>query len=138
MGYILCSKNINASHICPPKRIPLLKQRNLNSWSSGKHWLLTCNSHIKCTIVMKTWNDPTVTHILPGMGPILLKIHFQHFCQKLNFYQGFMWNRLGQNVRNDRGIISCFHKISDFESLIDILQVKVHDFPRTSIFIFSV
>ena len=27
MGYIVYSKNINASHICPPKRNQLLKQR---------------------------------------------------------------------------------------------------------------
>ena len=26
-----------------------------------------------------------------------------------------MGNRLGQNVHNDRGIISCFHKNSDFD-----------------------
>ena len=43
------------------------------------------------------------------------KIHFQHFCQKLNFYRGFTGNRLGQNDRNDRGIISGFHKNSDFD-----------------------
>ena len=30
MGYILYSKNINASHICPPKRNKLFKQRNEN------------------------------------------------------------------------------------------------------------
>ena len=40
---------------------------------------------------------------------------FQHFCQKLNFYRGFTGNRLGQNDRNDRGIISGFHKNSDFD-----------------------
>ena len=31
MGYILYSKNINASHICPPKRNKLFKQRKWKS-----------------------------------------------------------------------------------------------------------
>ena len=39
----------------------------------------------------------------------------QHFCQKLNFDYGFMGNHLGQNDRNDRGIISGFHQNSDFD-----------------------
>jgi hypothetical protein len=43
------------------------------------------------------------------------KIHFQHFCQKLNFYRGFTGNRLGQNDRNDRGIISDFYEKCDFD-----------------------
>ena len=43
------------------------------------------------------------------------KSGFQLFRQKLNFYDGFRGNRLGQNVRNDRGIISGFHKNSDFD-----------------------
>jgi hypothetical protein len=30
MGYILYSKNINALHICPPKRNKLFKQTNEN------------------------------------------------------------------------------------------------------------
>ena len=30
MGYILYSKNINASHICPPKRINCLNRENEN------------------------------------------------------------------------------------------------------------
>ena len=30
MGYILYSKNTNASHICPPNRNRLFKQRNEN------------------------------------------------------------------------------------------------------------
>ena len=43
------------------------------------------------------------------------KNRFQHFRQKLNFYLGFTGNRLGQNDRNDRGIISGFHQNSDFD-----------------------
>ena len=38
------------------------------------------------------------------------KIAFQHLGQKLNSYRGFAGNRLGQNDRNDRGIISVFYK----------------------------
>ena len=30
MGYIVYSKNINASHICPPKRNQLLNEENEN------------------------------------------------------------------------------------------------------------
>jgi hypothetical protein len=33
----------------------------------------------------------------------------------MNFYRGFGGNHLGQNVRNDCGIISGFHKNSDFD-----------------------
>ena len=43
------------------------------------------------------------------------KIENQHFCQKLNFRYGFIGNRVGQNVRNDRGIIPGVHKIHDFD-----------------------
>ncbi len=43
------------------------------------------------------------------------KIRVHHFCQTLDFYHGFGRNRLGQNVHNDREIISCFHQNSDFD-----------------------
>ena len=43
------------------------------------------------------------------------KVTSRHFCQKLNFYRGFKRNRLGQNVRNDRGIVSDFYKKCDFD-----------------------
>ena len=39
MGYILYSKHINASHICPSKRNQLFKQRKWKSRFSGKHGL---------------------------------------------------------------------------------------------------
>ena len=39
MGYILYSKNINASHICPPKRNILFEQRKWKSYFLGKYWL---------------------------------------------------------------------------------------------------
>ena len=39
MGYILCSKKINASHICPPERNKLFKQRKCKCVLSGKHGL---------------------------------------------------------------------------------------------------
>ena len=47
---------------------------------------------------------------------IFFKNGFQHFCQKLNFNNGFTGNRLGQNVRNHRGMISDFHDTCDFDS----------------------
>ena len=43
------------------------------------------------------------------------KYGFQHFCQKTTCYHEFRGNRLGQNDRNDRGIISGFHGNSDFD-----------------------
>ena len=39
MGYILYSKEINASDICPPKRNKLFRQRQEKSWFWGKHGL---------------------------------------------------------------------------------------------------
>ena len=36
---ILYSKHVNASHICPPKRNQLFKQRKWELRFSGKHWL---------------------------------------------------------------------------------------------------
>ena len=56
----------------------------------------------------------------------------QHFCQTLNFYSGFAGNRLGQNVRNDRGILSDLHKRNHC-----VLHWKVNMFSKTSISIFS-
>ena len=44
------------------------------------------------------------------------KTDFYISVKSLNLYYGFMENRLGQNVRNDRGIISGFHQKSDFDS----------------------
>jgi hypothetical protein len=40
------------------------------------------------------------------------------FVKKLYFYNGFERNRLGQNVRNDRGIILGFHQKSDFDPCV--------------------
>ena len=39
MGYILYSKNISASRICPPERNKWFKQKKWKSWFSGKHGL---------------------------------------------------------------------------------------------------
>ena len=38
-SYMLYSKEINTSHICPPKRNKLFQQRKWKSGFSGKHWL---------------------------------------------------------------------------------------------------
>ena len=57
-----------------------------------------------------------VENILPEMGPILLgKLAFNTFIKNQNFYRGFMGNRLGQNDRNDRGIISGVRQKIDFD-----------------------
>lgn len=55
---------------------------------------------------------------------------FQHFCQALTFYHG---NHLGQNVRNERRIISYFYIKCQCT-----LQVKVLSFLKILIFILSV
>ena len=39
MGYILYSKNMNASNICLPERNKLSERRKWKSWFSGKHTL---------------------------------------------------------------------------------------------------
>ena len=39
----------------------------------------------------------------------------QHFCPKPNIYYGFKGNCLGQNVHNDRGIISGFREKCHFD-----------------------
>ena len=55
----------------------------------------------------------------------------QHVCQKSNFYYGFKGSRLGQNVRNDRGIISHFHKKHDFDTRFtnqSLCFAENHDF----------
>ena len=45
---------------------------------------------------VKPWNIAAeITHIFS-------KIESQHFCQNLNFYDGFKGNCLEQNVRNDQ------------------------------------
>ena len=79
MGYILYSKHINASHICPSKRNQLFKQRKWKSRFSGKHKLYPANYISKLFCLMKTWNDPTViTVILPQAIPHkpIIKVEF--------------------------------------------------------------
>ena len=40
---------------------------------------------------------------------------FIFICKNLHFHNGVGRNRLGQNVRIDRGVISGFHHKSDFD-----------------------
>ena len=54
-------------------------------------------------------------------------MQFDQFYQKLNFYNGFRGNHLGQNVRNDCGIISCFHINIDFDMCF---ARQIHVFPK--------
>ena len=52
-GYILYSKNINASHICPPKRKNVETETN-GIKVFGKLWTLTCKTMVKVILLMKT------------------------------------------------------------------------------------
>ena len=64
MGHI-CSEHIHASYICLQREINCLNRGNGN-WCFRETWTLTCKTRVKVTILMKTWNDPTViTVILP-------------------------------------------------------------------------
>ena len=60
-------------------------------------------------------------------------IEFEHFHQQLNFYNWFRGNRLRQHVRNDCGIIPCFHI---FETFTFIWRVKLHLFKNKCTFQF--
>ena len=51
--YILYSKRINASHICPPKRNQLFKQRKWKSGFSRKHWLRPAKHESKSLFLWK-------------------------------------------------------------------------------------
>ena len=62
-------------------------------------------------------------------SPFYRKIENQHFCQTLNFFYGFMGNRVGQNARIDRGIISDFREKCDFDSCFAGQSPCVHENP---------
>ena len=53
MGYILCSKHIHASHICPPKRNKLSEHRKWKLMFSGKHRLWPVNYISKSIFLWK-------------------------------------------------------------------------------------
>ena len=57
-----------------------------------------------------------------------LKNGFQHYRPTLNFYWGFVRNRLGQNDRNDCGIISGVHPKCDFDKSF---TSQSHYFPES-------
>ena len=61
------------------------------------------------------------------MSIIFPENEFVRCYQKLNFYNGVRGNRLGGNVRNDRGIIPCFHLNTDFDMCF---ARKTHVFPE--------
>ena len=49
-------------------------------------------------------------------GPCISgNVEFELFHQKRTLHNGFKGNRLRQQVRNDHGIISCFHKNPNFD-----------------------
>ena len=53
MGYFLYSKNINASHICPPKRHRLFQQREWKFMFSGQHGLWPAKHGSKSHLLWK-------------------------------------------------------------------------------------
>ena len=94
MGYIQYSKNINASHICPPNRNTSFEQRKCKNVVSAKSWTMTCKTHVKVTCCMKTWNDPTViTDILPQTIPrkTIIKVSVWQKCWNPCFRQTQHW-----------------------------------------------
>ena len=83
IGYILYSKEINASDICPPKRNKWFRQRKWKSFFGGGILTSTCKTRVKVTLLMKTWNDPTVImDMLPQRFVIkpIWKCSFWHKC----------------------------------------------------------
>ena len=62
-GHTLYSKHIIASHICPPKRIYCSNRENENRVFRDKTDFYL-QLHIKVTILMKTYNDPTVITVM--------------------------------------------------------------------------
>ena len=60
MGYIVYFKNINASHICPPKRKSIVWTEKMKIKFWGEILTLTCKTRVKVTIFIKVWNDPIV------------------------------------------------------------------------------
>ena len=66
---------------------------------------------------------------------VLLETWMSTFLSKTELLLWFWGNRLGQHVRNDCGIISCFHKNM---TLTCVLQVQVQICTKPLIFMFSV
>jgi hypothetical protein len=92
MGYILYSKKINASHMCPPRRNILFAQGKWKSGFSGKTWTLICKTRVKVTLLMKTWNDPTViTVILPQPVWLETPIKVQFLTKVLKVIFSKVW-----------------------------------------------
>ena len=85
MGYILYSKNINASQICPPKRNILFQQRKYKSGFSGKHglWFVKCLS--KSWIL---WNHEIIPRSIQTFWPSRFLIKPQ---EKISCWQK-CWN----------------------------------------------
>ena len=68
MGYILYSKHIDASHICPPKRNQLFKQRKWESRFSGKNMDFDLQNACQCHIFYKDlkWSHGHSGHFAPA------------------------------------------------------------------------
>ena len=111
--------SIQSCHLVGCKRTQTYWRDETDVMPQSGGWYFVANSIVSC---------------LPN-SCVCRKSGFQHFCQKLIFYDEFMGNRLGQNVRNDRGIISGFHKS---DTLTCVLHVKVQVFSKVSISMLSV
>ena len=100
----------------PPKQ----QEYNVNSWFCRKPGFSQPSGPFKSSpdwmfIEIALGIAPKYRILSRKWVPDFWKNHFQHFCQRLNFYPGFQSNRLGQNDRNDHGIISGVHQKSDFD-----------------------
>ena len=85
MGYILYSKNINASQICPRKRNQLFKQRKWESRFSGKHGLWPAKRLSKSHFLLKFENDLNTALIIHSIGGVLLGL----FSVIIVFFKAF-------------------------------------------------
>ena len=95
----------------PCRRAPKLEESNINSWFFG---FLDPWGHANLVRIGFSSNLPQdlrkiIEYCLGNESQTFEKTRVQNLCQQLNFYDGFRRNWLGQNVRNDRGIILGFH-----------------------------
>ena len=83
--YIPYSKQINASHICPPKRKKFFKQREWNLMFSRKYWLWPAKRPSKSLL---SWKPEMIPRSLQIFCPSRFPLKPQ---QKLSFWQK-CWN----------------------------------------------
>ena len=70
MGHILHSREINASHICPPKRIKLFKQTNKNQgFPENMHFDLQNTGQSHCFDENLEWSHGQYEYFAPDGFP---------------------------------------------------------------------